>query len=571
MLSPLTRGRSGAFLLAALLVTTSTAHAGDPPSTPYDPPWAGAQPTSVVQLEWDPLLGPMGNGSALAAAISVLVPGQRLEVGDGVWNVDQIFNVDVSGTETEPIWIVAADGATPIVTRPNAKQNVMNVGVFSAARYLVVRGLEFTGGSMGVRLYTCSNVWFDGNHVHHTGQAALTANTRHTDHLYITRNHIHHTAGTGEGMYLGGNNGSVVMRESVVALNHVHDTGGSQGDGIELKQGSWGNWIAENEVHNTKYPCLLVYGTGGKPRNLIERNVLYRSFDNVLQVQGEAIVQNNLAMAGSASAFHSHDHQGQSRDLWMLHNTFINSGRAANMVDWNNRPGMILANNAFYSQSKEAIRFQKGSKKVLSANNFVLGPVVNDESPNPFAYLPGISLSDFLDADWGAKRRNAQPAPGSPLLNFASPSFPAEADIYGTEREFPASVGAFRRDSYAPHYGYGFSASGDPPSISTSTLPELGASSFAVEISGGPPLSAAVLFIGVEQTEVPVAGGAVLTAPVMLRLALLSSDGDGMVPLPIPDDHDLKNAVVCVQWIALDPAAPEGLAFSDGLLVTLEQ
>ena len=64
-------------------------------------------------------------------------------------------------------------------------------------------------------------------------------------------------------MYLGANEGEFIMSESVIALNHIHDCRGSQGDGIEVKQGSWGNLIAENDVHDTQYPCITVYGTAG--------------------------------------------------------------------------------------------------------------------------------------------------------------------------------------------------------------------------------------------------------------------------------------------------------------------
>ena len=110
---------------------------------------------------------------------------------------------------------------------------------------------------------------------------------------------MHSTGGTGEGFYIGGNDGVPIASRCVLALNHVHDTGGFQGDGIEVKQGSWGNWIVENTVHDTPYPCILVYGTGGRARNVIERNVCWNSGDNVMQVQGEALVRNNALFDGA--------------------------------------------------------------------------------------------------------------------------------------------------------------------------------------------------------------------------------------------------------------------------------
>ena len=167
--------------------------------------------------------------------------------------------------------------------------NVMNVGIPAdgGAQYLVFRGIEFTGGSAGVRLLQVNNIWFDQNIVHDVSDAAVTANSYDSSYLYLTRNEIHDTGATGEGMYLGGNYGSVILHDSIVALNHIHHTyQADQGDGIELKQGSYGNWIVGNYVHDTNYPCILVYGTYGKAINTIERNICHTSNNEVMQVQG---------------------------------------------------------------------------------------------------------------------------------------------------------------------------------------------------------------------------------------------------------------------------------------------
>jgi hypothetical protein len=148
--------------------------------------------------------------------------------------------------------------------------------------------------------------------VRDTGDVGISANARDTSFLHITRNEIWNTGGTGEGMYLGGNNAGVIMSRSVIALNHVRDTnnGTTQGDGIEVKQGSWGNWIAENLIHDCNYPCLLVYGTAGQPENIVERNICYRGNDHAIQIQGDCIVRNNLAIGAAGSAFASQPHQG---------------------------------------------------------------------------------------------------------------------------------------------------------------------------------------------------------------------------------------------------------------------
>ena len=65
----------------------------------------------------------------------------------------------------------------------------------------------------------------------------IAANTFPCDHLHLTRNHIARPGPgtTGEGIFLGGNFGSVIVSWSIVAGNHVHDTRtavAGQGDGI---------------------------------------------------------------------------------------------------------------------------------------------------------------------------------------------------------------------------------------------------------------------------------------------------------------------------------------------------
>jgi hypothetical protein len=343
----------------------------------------------------------------------------------------------------DPIWIVAAPGARVVLTRPDARQNVMNVAAADGDRseYLCFHGLEFTGGSSLLRLYRCSQVWVDDCTLHDGGGVGITANSADTEYLYLTRNHIYHPGGpdtTSEGMYLGANNSECVMRYSIVALNHIHDCGGTQGDGIEVKQGSYNNWMVENYVHHTNYPCIIAYGTDGHGRNVIERNVLHHSNDNTMQVQGEALVCNNLLMAG-ANGFSSHDHQGQTRDLTVVNNTIINIGRGGNFSSWNNRPGLVFANNVVYSRDAEALNFPNGSAGVTLAGNVVVGAVSGVSG----GFIRGRGLEDFVDVAWDASRREARPAPGSPLMGAADPAHAVEFDLHGAKRSPPHVAGAF--------------------------------------------------------------------------------------------------------------------------------
>lgn len=415
--------------------TRFLAFAPEPPGpSPFDPPWADVIPTLVIPFNHNPALTNQQNGESLRQAILGLQPGDRLEIGEGTWSIANHFTVPLVGTASAPIWIVAQEGAHPKLTRPNEYENVMNIGTTTAdtAQYLCVRGLEVEGGSMGIRIYGGSNIWLDGLEIHHTGDAALTANTVDTHHLYLTRNHIHDTAGYGEGMYLGANGGAVVMRESIVARNHIHHTGGpgGQGDGIEVKQGSWGNWIVENCIHDTNFPCLIAYGTYGNPINVIERNVCIGSEDNVMQVQGEAMVRNNLIMNGTVG-FYSHDHQDQTRDLSFVHNTIVNAQLATTMKSWFNRPGMVFANNVVYSENAGSIVFIGGAAGVTVSGNVVHGaPYLTPAS----GYSTGNGLEDFFHASWDGSSFVVRPVADGPLVGAADAAHAETVDLTGEVR-----------------------------------------------------------------------------------------------------------------------------------------
>ena len=366
-----------------------------------------------------------------------------LEIGPGRYSIARKAEVDLQGTANAPIWIVGADSdRLPIITRSDSRQNVMNVGERSRTEYVCFRHLELTGGSTLIRFYDCHHFWLDQCHLHHAGHEGVTTNTRDTSHLFITRNHFHHFTNpnaTGEAMYLGANHSKVVMSYSVIAENHVHDCGGKQGDGIEVKQGSHHNWVYRNHVHDTNYPCILAYGTDGKGINVIEQNICYRSNDNVLQVQGEAIVRNNLLMAAQGSGFASTDHQGKTAHLTFVHNTVLSRRRGANLSSWNDRNGMIFSNNVVYTDRGDALRFPRGAKGVIVSGNVLRGRV----SGVAEGFVAGNGLTDFADVSWDGNKRDATPSRDCPFIGQADTRYAVEVDIRGDKRSDRPTAGAF--------------------------------------------------------------------------------------------------------------------------------
>jgi hypothetical protein len=415
-------------LTAALLFAASTFAAGD--DSRYAPAWSNIAPQRVIKLS-----GP--DGDSLVKAVAALQPGDQLVIAAGTYRIERMWDIRVSGTAEAPIWIVAAEGAAVVLTRSDDRQNVVNIGQSGAVEYLCLRGVEITGGSHGLRLGQCREVWIDRCHLHHTGQVCLSANSADTSRLFLTRNHLHHGGGHGEGMYLGANEGQFIMSESVIALNHIHDCRGSQGDGIEVKQGSWGNLIAENDIHDTQYPCITVYGTAGKPVNVIERNLCRRSDNHTMQVQGEAIVRNNILISAKGAGFASTDHQGKSLNLQVIHNTIINTGDAFKGGSWNGREGMLLANNVLYSRDRNAVNFPNGREGVILTGNIIVGDGPKEGTS------PGRGLEDFTKVTWDAAEHDATPAAGAPL-NRADAQHLLKTDLAGRPR-LDALSGALAR------------------------------------------------------------------------------------------------------------------------------
>ena len=158
-------------------------------------------------------------------------------------------------------------------------------------------------------------------------------------------------------------------------------------------------------------------------------------------------MRNNLLMHGRR-AFASHDHQGATRDLVFVHNTLINRGDAAELRDWNGRPGMVFANNAVVSERGAAVAFSRGSSGVDLAGNVHWGPVVGAAQ----GFRAGLGPDDFraLDLrsgpDW-ARRCDARPSPEGTLPGAAAESWSVQVDLTGRQRSHPMTAGCYDASS----------------------------------------------------------------------------------------------------------------------------
>lgn len=386
-------------------------------------------------------------GGNLRTAIAALKPGEELRLAGGTYTVDSGFRVTVNGTAQQPIVMRSKDGERAVIQQTNAGQNVFEI---SGSSNFVVRNIEFTGGSHGIRLMSSSFITIEGCEVHDTGDVAISANSGGTyEGLKILRNHIHDTNGTGEGMYLGCNSNGCRLANSLIEGNYIHNTNGptvEQGDGIELKEGSYGNVIRDNVIHDTNYPGIITYSTvGNGAANIVEGNVIWNTNDNGIQSAADAIIRNNIVL-GSPIALQSHQ-AGSPSNMQVVHNTVINGD--AGIIVRNVVGPVVVANNAVYAQSGSAIRLVSGNLGMVTvAGNVGQGGLSGASS----GYVEGKGIgADFVAATFGVPPINVFPKAGSALIGAASAAHTAPLDFNGTSRAGSSDAGAYR-----------FNAAGNP-------------------------------------------------------------------------------------------------------------
>ena len=382
-------------------------------------------------------------GDDLRAAIAALEPGDQLLLAGGIYSMNSRFNIGPVGEPDRPITIRSKDGEIAIIEMTTESQNVVEI---QGSRHLIVKGLTFRGGSHGIRLMDSDFITIEGCEIYETGDVALSANAGGTyEGLIIRRNHIHHTNGTGEGMYLGCNNNACRVLNSVVEWNYVHHTNRAnvrQGDGIELKEGSAGNIIRHNVIHDTKYPGIITYSTvGNGPPNIIEGNLIWNSDDNGIQSAADAIIRNNIVL-GAPIALQAHQ-AGSPSNQEVLHNTVIVQGSGINVR--NVSGPVLIANNAVYSQSGIAIRLISGNiNQVTVAGNVGQGGI----SGSAAGYTEGNGIdNDFVSAHFaGIPPIDVFPSSSRALAGNGDTRYAAELDFNGMPRDGNGDVGAYRFD-----------------------------------------------------------------------------------------------------------------------------
>lgn len=377
-------------------------------------------------------------GDSFETAAEALQPGDTLIVHEGTYTHGNRIAIDVAGTVQSPAIIEGAAGeAKPLIVLTSSGNNVIDI---EGATYLTIRGLEITAnnlsGADGINMRSNpSFITLEDLEIH---DISVGINFRSSmNNITVRRNEIYNTNDTGEGMYVGCHDGSCAVTDSLIEFNWIHDTASAdQGDGIEIKRGSHSNVIRDNVIHDTNYPCIILYGTDGNPRNVVERNVMWDCADSAIQAAADTVFRNNILIPGSGDGFTSQPHAGADpRNLEFVHNTIIGGDTCIRLNSWDGKPGMVFANNAVYCPN-DSFSIGGTTGVVVSGNVFLPRPGAFPSSGN----TDGRSIAqDFLDASG----LNVYPTMDSPLIGAGDPAYAGSDDFNGDARSGAVDAGAY--------------------------------------------------------------------------------------------------------------------------------
>ena len=373
-----------------------------------------------------------------------LAAGDTLIMHGGTYSLSSYFELDLAGSADAPITIRTASGEQPVLHYVDDGQNIVNIVDSS---FLLIDGVEFSGGSRGIRLTNSSDITIRNCHVHDTAANAISANDGGNVYarLVFEHNEIDHAGGTAEGFYLGCNDDACRVHDSLVANNYIHDLDGatvSQGDGIEIKAGSYANVVRDNVIHDTAYPGITLYHTNGNGApNVIERNLVWNSGDNGIQVTADAIVRNNIVLSAAAAGIGIHASQGGTvGNLAIVNNTVLKaSGDALHVSDV--AGAVLIANNALYAASGNAIFANGSTGSVTSIANVGTGSLSGVSGGFDAS---GDIAADFSNANFsGVPPQDLVPKTGR-LVGTAEAATLTADDFNGQARTPLLDIGAYR-------------------------------------------------------------------------------------------------------------------------------
>lgn len=383
-------------------------------------------------------------GDDLYSLTENLGAGDVIVFSDGVYELDGTLSWDeFDGTVDQPVELRAAPDATPILRQISGGRIVE----LRNSQNVIVRGLVLEGGEgwetlgfSGLVLDTVSNVTITDLEIRNIQHTAIYVGGDSTN-VQIRKNHLHGSA-EGHGVEIGCWDAGCFVQDSVIAENWIHDLLGDGSDGIRLLNGSQGNQVLDNMIHDVGDDGAYLGSTENGAQNTFEGNAIWNALDVGLYIEGGAIVRNNVIVrVGGTGIRTNNSDRDDLDDVVITHNTVAETGGdAMNLEDVFFRSGIVVANNALSNPTGYGFRYSTDwTEGDVTANvlmNNVITGLVRDlpEDMWDIGVLPGGGYADFADSEG----LDYYPTGTSLVVNAGDASadaFVPVLDFNGLERE----------------------------------------------------------------------------------------------------------------------------------------
>ncbi len=397
-----------------------------------------ALPARAAEVEVQP-------GDDLYALTGSLRAGDVVVFADGVYDLDGTLTWDgFEGTVDQPIELRAAPDATPILRQISGGwivdlRNSQNV---------IVRGLVLEGGEgwetlgfNGMRVDSSTNVTVTDLEIRQVQYTGIYVGGD-CSAIQVRHNHIH-TSAEGHGIEVGCWDAGCFVQDSVFADNWIHDLVGDGSDGIRLLNGSQGNQVVDNMIHDIGDDGAYLGSTESGAANTFEGNGIWNIVDTGLYIEGASTVRNNvIARVGGYGIATNNGDRDDLDDVVITHNTVVEAGSdAVYLGDVYFRSGIVVANNAVANPIGYGLRYSNEWDDTspptanILRNNVVTG-VVRDLPADLLdaAVIPGGGFADFADPDL----LDYYPKGTATVVNAGDPSadsFVPAVDFNGVDRE----------------------------------------------------------------------------------------------------------------------------------------
>jgi len=401
-------------------------------------------------------------------AVDALDCGDTLRVRDSATCTNSSrLSIAKACSSGSPVTIMAYPGESPVVT--NSAQNTINV---EGSQYLTITGLEITSSvGDGITLAHASNANITiSDNVIHDIDVSINSPSHNATNLTITGNEIYNTGGTGEGMYMGLHGDCTTGTfNSTITNNYIHDLGGSQGDGIELKCGGYGNTIADNVIEDSHsgYAGILIYGNeGAQAANIVERNLVMNcqgSEGEGILACGDAIIRNNIVLncnGGGVEIYNVAPAAGTITNVTAVNNTVYNATSGADCLWFDNddlAASVIVANNALYCPNGNAVYDNGPSGSAVLRDNYVDGSFGGSGSwsiDNSEFYDGGVAADAFINPAVPPTASDFWPKVGSSLIDNGNATYAPADDFNATTRTGTDDVGAYESGACGYNNGW---------------------------------------------------------------------------------------------------------------------